>query len=242
MPRARWWRGLSADEYSWHAWRSPRAHRCRRCVRDLPDQRAPDPLAQDQGLAALRRAPPQECGAVRHALARSTRRRDRVLVAGAFPSLDEQRIVESRPIKGTRPRGASAEEDARLATELALLREGPRRERDDRRPRCRNDLGRVCRFGTVEAPEIFAVEPYATVHQLASRRCAASLPLRGGTIDLLRACFPPGSMTGAPKHRGDEHPRTSRAGRARRLLRRPRMDRSRDGRDGPAPSSSARSS
>jgi para-aminobenzoate synthetase component I len=114
-----------------------------------------------------------------------------------FLSLDERRIAESRPIKGTRPRGASREEDEALAAELASS-EKDRAENAMIVDLVRNDLGRVCRFGTVEAPELFAVEPYATVHQLVST-IRGELAPEHDAIDLLAACFPPGSMTGAPK-------------------------------------------
>ncbi|MBX3263182.1 MAG: aminodeoxychorismate synthase component I [Labilithrix sp.] len=114
-----------------------------------------------------------------------------------FLSLDARGIAESRPIKGTRPRGATPADDARLARELATA-EKDRAENAMIVDLVRNDLGRVCRFGTVEAPELFVVEPYATVHQLVST-VRGELDAGKGAIDLLRACFPPGSMTGAPK-------------------------------------------
>jgi para-aminobenzoate synthetase component I len=114
-----------------------------------------------------------------------------------FLSLSTTRIAESRPIKGTRPRGVTPDEDARLAAEL----QGSPKDRAENAmivDLVRNDLGRVCRFGTVEATDLFVVEHYSTVHQLVST-VRGELDEEHDAIDLLRACFPPGSMTGAPK-------------------------------------------
>jgi para-aminobenzoate synthetase component 1 len=114
-----------------------------------------------------------------------------------FLALDAARTAESRPIKGTRPRGATPEEDAQHAADLAASPKD-RAENAMIVDLVRNDLGRVCRFGTVEAPELFVVERYATVHQLVST-VRGELDPAHDAVDLIRACFPPGSMTGAPK-------------------------------------------
>lgn len=110
--------------------------------------------------------------------------------------------VETRPIKGTRPRGKSAEEDRALAQEL-LSSIKDRAENVMIVDLERNDLGRVCRYGTVRVVELAILETYPTVFHLTSTVRGRLCPDKT-RIDLLKATFPGGSITGAPKVRAME--------------------------------------
>lgn len=109
------------------------------------------------------------------------------------------RRADTRPIAGTRPRGQSPTEDRRLADEL-LLNEKERAEHLMLVDLERNDLGRVCRYGTVRVDEFMVVERYSHVSHIVSNVAGE---LRDGLdgFDLLRAMFPGGTITGVPKIR-----------------------------------------
>jgi para-aminobenzoate synthetase component 1 len=119
-----------------------------------------------------------------------------------FLRLATDGAVQARPIKGTRPRGRSAAEDTELAHALSAS-EKDRAENLMIVDLLRNDLSRVCRPGTVAATDLFRLESFATVHHLVST-VEGELKEGHGAVDLLRATFPCGSVTGAPKIRAME--------------------------------------
>jgi para-aminobenzoate synthetase component 1 len=130
---------------------------------------------------------------------------DEVTIVGASPErflrVDGD-WVETRPVKGTRPRGKDAVEDTMLAEELT-------HSAKDRAENVmivdleRNDLGRVCQYGTVRVTELAILETFPTVFHLTSTVVGRLRPNKN-RIDLLKATFPGGSITGAPKVRAME--------------------------------------
>jgi anthranilate synthase component 1 len=126
-------------------------------------------------------------------------------VAGASPEMlvrVEGRQVETRPIAGTRPRGESAARDEQLEREL-LADEKERAEHIMLVDLGRNDLGRVCRFGSVKVPEFMRVERYSHVAHIVSS-VVGELGPGQDALDALAAVFPAGTLSGAPKIRAME--------------------------------------
>lgn len=131
------------------------------------------------------------------------------LDAGAILSLSPERFIQisgdtiqTRPIKGTLPRLDDPQEDARQAEKLAA---SPKDRAENLMivDLMRNDIGRVAVPGSVRVPELFVVEPFPAVHHLVST-VTARLPETQHASDVLRAAFPGGSITGAPKIRAME--------------------------------------
>lgn len=125
-----------------------------------------------------------------------------VSVVGASPEMlvrVEGRRAETHPIAGTRPRGRSHDEDLRLAEELKAD-EKERAEHVMLVDLGRNDLGRVCEYGTVRVPQFMALERYSHVMHLVSK-VEGTLAEGVDRLDALAACFPAGTVSGAPKVR-----------------------------------------
>jgi anthranilate synthase component 1 len=130
---------------------------------------------------------------------------DRVAVVGASPELMTRARdgkATSRPIAGTRPRGADAVEDLALEREL-LADPKERAEHVMLIDLARNDLGRVCEFGSVTVDDLMVIERYSHVMHIVSG-VSGTLKAGVGPVDLLRATFPHGTVSGAPKVRAME--------------------------------------
>jgi len=110
--------------------------------------------------------------------------------------------AQTRPIKGTRARGDTAEQDLALRAQL-LSSDKDRAENLMIVDLLRNDLGKVCTPGSIDVPGLFQIESFATVHHLVST-VTGQLATDKDALDLIAACFPGGSITGAPKRRAME--------------------------------------
>ena len=163
-------------------------------------------------------------------------------VAGASPEpllTVSGRHVSTKPIAGTRPRGATPEEDRRIAEEL-LADEKERAEHVMLVDLGRNDLGRVCEYGSVAVDELMEIETYSHVMHIVSS-VSGTLREDVGAMDALRSVLPAGHALGRAEGARDADHRRARAGQARRLRRRDRLPQLRRATSTPR-STSARSS
>ena len=119
-----------------------------------------------------------------------------------FFEIDADGMIETHPMKGTAPRGATKAEDARLK---AFLRNDEKNQAENRMivDLLRNDISLISEVGTLDVPELFRIETYPTVHQMVSRVRAKLVP-GVGIRRIFAALFPCGSITGAPKIRAME--------------------------------------
>ena len=119
-----------------------------------------------------------------------------------FFRVDKDRWIETHPMKGTAPRGATAAEDEAL---IAEMKADPKSQAENRMivDLLRNDISRITEVGTLDVPRLFDVETYPTVHQMVSHVRARLRP-EIGIRDIFEALFPCGSITGAPKMRAME--------------------------------------
>jgi para-aminobenzoate synthetase component I len=159
-------------------------------------------LTPEQVFLNLRREHPASFGAF-------LRRREDIVISASperflrvASAVGKERLIEAWPIKGTRPRGSNAAEDARLRAELQAS-EKERAEDVMIVDLLRNDLGRVCLYGSVAVRELFTLQEHPTLFHLVSK---VQGHLRAGVTagDIMRAAFPCGSITGAPKLRAME--------------------------------------
>jgi anthranilate synthase component 1 len=130
---------------------------------------------------------------------------DGLEIVGSSPELlvrVQDRTVTVRPIAGTRPRGATASEDDALAADL-LADEKERAEHVMLVDLGRNDIGRIAEFGSVRVTDMMRIERFSHVLHLTSQ-VEGTLPPGGSALEVFRAVFPAGTMTGAPKVRAME--------------------------------------
>ena len=170
------------------------SHRFTVTIKDMPDRNLDRLIACQDLYSRLRRINPSPFSGLLYF--------DNVALVSCSP----ERLVrlqgglaDTRPIAGTRPRGRDQTEDQRLVTEL-LSNEKERAEHLMLVDLERNDLGRVCQFGTVQVDEFMTVEQYSHVSHIVSN-ISGTLRPDATSFDLIKAMFPGGTITGVPKIR-----------------------------------------